>query len=179
VRVYTKFDENHIVKVVVLNNNVNAVGHNGIMLIDKNGRGMFYSYYPEYEDQRAVKGVPGEMRYKELSPKDVAGLLFKDGMVTKPNVTTRNKKVPFEKYSRFLGMDVDPADGLKMFTKAQEITNNPGIYKFFTHNCTHVVGEILTAGGFKYDDSRFSAVPNQAFDNMKWYENTHVWQLTR
>jgi hypothetical protein len=140
---------------------------------------MFYSYYPEFTDQRAVEGAPDEMRYKDLSPKEVSRLLFKDGIVYKPNVTS-DKKVPFEKYSRFIGMDVDPTDGLKMYNKAQAITDNTGTYKYFTHNCTHVVGEILNAGGLKYDNSNINYIPNPAFENMKYmYNNAHVWQLTK
>ena len=174
-----KFDEKHIVKVVILNNPDGVVGHNGMLLIDKNGRGMFYSYYPEFKNLKAVEGVPGEMRYKDMSPKEVSRFLLKDGMILNPNVTTRNKTVSFEKYSRFIGMDVDSADGLKMYNMAQSITDNPGTYKFLTHNCTQVVGEILNAGGYKYDDSEYNYIPNKVFDNMKWYENAHVWQLTK
>jgi hypothetical protein len=164
--VFTKFDENHIVKVVVLNSPGNlfgceGVGHNGILLIDKNGRGMFYSYYPEVVDKRLLKGVPGEMRYKELNSKQIVRLLFKDGIVRNPNVTTLNKKVSSEDYSRFIGMDVDPNNGLKMLNKAQEITANPGIYKFLNHNCTHVVGEILSAGGYKYNDIEYNYIAPQ------------------
>ena len=150
------FDINNITQAVLLNSSssANEFGHNEIMLLDTNGKGVFFSYYP---DNRNFVDT-GEMRIDILSS-DAVDLFFKTGNLSA--VITSTGEVVNESYDRYISIDVKTSEGKAMFAKGLHYFYYSGTYSLIGNQCDNIASKILAAGGH---ECTVKSWPNKSFE---------------
>jgi hypothetical protein len=174
------FNPNAIEKAVLLNNTraVAGAGHVAVLLIDSNGRGMYYSYGPDQVGINLGVVDNGFMKFKELSAEQVT-YFEKTGSLHDVH-TIYGEIVQEQHYNRFLEYKIGGStgiDGYKMYKTATDITLHPGFYVGVGHSCENVALDIFKAGGLNL---YYSAVPNISYesslDKTNWSD---AWKVVR
>ena len=150
------FDVESIDKAYYLNNMFGAgwQGHAAILLINQQGEGIMFSYGAATSD--FIDG-PARMNIGIYSQKAIEDLLKNKEIF----VVSDSGIIKKEKYGRYTDYTISVEDGLKMFTKATEMTAYMNEYNVLTNNCDQVTTEIFKAGGVNI----FSFIrPNWTYD---------------
>jgi len=150
------FDPDAIQQCMLINDTrgVTGYGHNGLVMVDKNGYGRFYSYR-----------LGGLLKFT-LLPAQLQQFL-KDGL------PYANSKFQFDKV---LAFEVPPEDGRKMYdyietTEFKEFYRYASFFSSFwpinNDNCTTVAYSTLKAGGQKYAFLYPFGLPNTVFYTLQ------------
>ena len=118
-------------------------GHNGLLLVDVNGCGVYYSFGPDGYTRKTLL-------------KEQVNLLLTYGFVNGYG----------REYTRSLVQRVPSNNVAAIYHKAQSYLSNPPKYNGLTFNCTILANEILKAGGLVYCST---AIPNSGFNRMEEY----------
>ncbi|HEX9060217.1 MAG TPA: hypothetical protein VF941_08545 [Clostridia bacterium] len=157
-----RFDGTNITQIIALNDSKGFVsggkeyGHNAVLLVDRTGRGKYYSYYAQ--NYSPVTG--GVMAYKDLNPYEVNNLLNKNGTIYYP-INTKSEKLVSNGYDRFVRINISNTSLAKSaYDKAEEYRQNPGSYNLLSNNCTIIASNIMNAAGCQFSTE---STPNVAY----------------
>ena len=173
------FEEDNIEKAYLLNKSTGAftAGHNAVMLVDKNGRGIIFSIFSSGGN---VLDTKAELRFSVLPKEKVDSFVNNNGMSTKiRDMVATDSTIQEEKYNRFAYFDITGEDGIKMYDYAVELFDNPGDYLLFSRQCDDIVTEIFKQGGIEIDSK---LRPNDTYDNIdahKWKKENEIWKTIK
>ncbi|MBQ2940853.1 MAG: hypothetical protein IJD97_01315 [Clostridia bacterium] len=139
-----KFDDTSITAAYYLNdfNGASLMGHAGVLLVDSDGEGILFSFYPQ--DQNVLKDSASEMRISVFSKGETKTFLENK----KSYGISTTGKYRSEQYENVLPYFIGPAQGKAMFEQAVAITAmNDFKYNLLEQNCDHVALSILRQGG--------------------------------
>ena len=144
-------DDNNFNKAVFLNNQsgANGWGHNAVMLIDANGRGVVFSFFPTVASAQTLIGIDAEMRFAALEPEEVKNVLNGNGKII--NMVATDGAVTYECYDRTSEYTIESDAGKNMFGYAIELYNDPEKYNIAFRNCDHIAVKIFEKGGINID----------------------------
>ena len=151
------FDPDAVQRCILLNdtNPAMGLGHCGMVLVDKNSYGVFYSYQ-----------IGGRLKIP-LSPAKLKQFL-QDGLP--PDVISRFQ------FNKALEFEILPEEGRRMYDHAENHKFQPFfVYASFYYsiipyrdNCTTFVHSVMAAGSPKYKFYYPFGVPYFTFYTLKW-----------
>ena len=158
------FDEDNIEKAYLLNNSNGAygLGHNAVMLVDKNGRGIIFSVFSSGGN---ILDTNAELRFSALSKEKVDAFVNNHGMPTWIfDMVATDSAIQDEKYDKLVKFDITNDVGSRMFEFAVNRYNSPGDYKLLSENCNDFALNCLKYGDI--DIFRFYS-PNNSYMDAK------------
>jgi len=158
------FNPKAITKCYLLNdaNAVNSQGHNAILLVDRNGLGVYYSFAAG----RGWLSAKDNMTRRVLSKSKVDELLTYGWVDGYSGKYTRSLVQWAPSYTA----------GEAMYNKGEAYNNNPPGYDLAFFNCSHLANQIMKAGGLTYHTG---SVPNRAFNLLEAYLGSSNVKVTR
>ena len=159
-----KFDDNHFNKAYYLNNSTSAgtMGHNAVMLMNKDGYATVFSFYPQSEEFKESFDTEAEMRFSVLTPEQAKRVLEGDGYIF--GMSASDGGIKTEIYNRYLEFDISNGQGYNMYYKAINLYSNPGTYKLTERQCDDIACEILNNGGIDIDAT---GIPNISYKHKE------------
>ena len=162
------FDDTSFNKAVLLNysDGAGTLGHNAVMLINKNGYGVVFSVFSTKD--KALKSIytDAELRFSVLTPEQVNILTKNNGekkLISGMPATDGN--VTHEYYNNYVEFEITNDQGTKMYEFATTRYDCPGNYKLLTDNCDHFTVDCFEQGGIYIDKYTF---PNNTWKNAKY-----------
>ncbi len=155
------FDEKSIVTAYYLNDSDGAgtFGHAGVLLVNKDGKGILFSYYPQNADDYTslvTDYSDSEMRIEVFDHLGIEKLLSGES-ITVPSTSGEKRTENYNRYTKFhIGTD----NGKAMFEQAVAIAGVSPEYNVVLHNCDHMALSILWAGKIVIDKDLF---PNNTY----------------
>ena len=119
------------------------------MLIDANGRGVVFSFFPTVASAQTLIGIDAEMRFAALEPEEVKNVLNGNGKII--NMVATDGAVTYECYDRTSEYTIESDAGKNMFGYAIELYNDPEKYNIAFRNCDHIAVKIFEKGGINID----------------------------
>jgi guanine deaminase len=156
-KMFPEVKEREITKAIYLMGSKSAFynGHAGLILIDKDQKGVFYSTMFSIEETPGIvvgETAPFKLYRKELSAEQVKKYFLtgkipdiNDDLVTAFYLSNYDKYIIIPIESR--------GQGRAIFQRAEHIHKKPGDYNLYTYNCGHIAQDILKAG-----DTNFAPV---------------------
>ena len=145
-----EYDDNSFKKAVLLNNSdgANTLGHNAVMLINKDNEAMIFSFYPTNSSFPDALMTEGEMRFTVLDANEVKEMLSSKNALTVFLVSSDNS-VERETYDRFISYDLTKKghSGYNIYHTATNIYDDPNYYSLIFRHCDDIACEILKKGG--------------------------------
>ncbi len=156
------YDDNSFKKAVLLNNSEGAstLGHNAVMLINKDNEGLVFSFYPTNSNFTKSMLTTAEVRFGVLSSKEVDDLLNANNKNTLFLVASDNTVVQ-EKYDRVITYNLT-GTGYNMYNAAVALYDCPSYYSLAVRHCDNIAVELLKEGGI--DIARW-VIPNWTYEN--------------
>lgn len=153
-----KVEDKEITKAIYLVGSKSAfyAGHSALMLIDKEGKGTFYSTIFDIKEAPGVlsgEDAPFKLYKQELSKLEVEKY-FLTGKI--PGIDTSVYQMYYlQNYDKYIIIPVkDKEQGTDIYSKAEFIYKNPGKYNFYAYNCNHIIQDILEAGNANFTPSK-------------------------
>lgn len=131
------------------------MGHNAIMLINKNNEGLVFSFYSTSPNFTKSLLTDAEVRFGVLNAEEVDDLLNAKNKNTLFLVASDNTVVQ-EKYDRVLAY-VLPSTGYNMYNAAVALYDCPSYYSLAVRHCDDIAIELLREGGVNIDQA---IIPN-------------------
>ena len=158
-----KLDNANFAKAVFLNDSDGAseFGHSAVMLINENGEGLVFSFYPTVESLPDCLSTEAEVRFSILTSEETENVLTGDGGIK--NLIATDGRILDESYDRTKVYDIENWQGEKMYEYATGIYDNPGRYYLLFRNCDYIAEDIFEAGGINIDKH---IKPNDTFENL-------------
>ena len=159
-----KFDDNNFTKAYYLNSSTSAgtMGHNAIMLMNKDGYAMVFSFYPRSENLIDSFDTEAEMRFSVLTPNQANRTLNQDGYIF--SMSASDGAIKTENYNRYLEFDISNGQGYNMYYKAVNLYSDPGVYELLGRQCDDIACEIMNFGGIDIDAKN---IPNISFKHKE------------
>lgn len=131
-------------------------GHASLLLVDKNGYGIFYSTIFSVEKTPSVfvgNYAPLKIYRQELSPSQIEEY-FKSGKI--PNVDNKVVKLFYlSNFDKYIMIPIESKkQGKLIYQRAESIYKNPGLFNLYQYNCNHVTQDMLSAGGVNFAPSK-------------------------
>ncbi len=158
------YDDNSFKKAVLLNNSEGAstLGHNAVMLINKDNEGLVFSFYPTNSNFTKSILTTAEVRFGVLNSEEVDNLLNAKNKYTLFLVASDNTVVQ-EKYDRVLAYELQNT-GYNMYNAAVALYDCPSYYSLAIRHCDDIAVELLRTGGI----NPFQFIwPNATYDISK------------
>ncbi len=158
-----EFDDNNFTKAYYLNSSTSAgtMGHNAIMLMNKDGYALVFSFYPNSEGLDSIK-TDAEMRFSVLTPNQANRTLNQDGYIF--SMSASDGEIKTENYNRYIEFDISNGQGYNMYYKAVTLYSDPGVYELLGRQCDDIACEILNFGGI---DVEATGIPNISYKHKE------------
>ncbi len=157
-----EYDDNSFEKVVLLNKSTGAsnLGHNAVMLINKDNEGLIFSFYSTSSNFIKSVRTQAEVRFGVLNSEEVNNLLYKNNK----NVlffTASDNSIVRETYDNFKTYNLN-STGYNMYNAAVALYDCPSYYSLVSRHCDIIAVELLKEGGI--DINRW-VIPNWTYEN--------------
>lgn len=126
-------------------------GHAALLLVDKDGKGVFYSTIFSVEKAPKVlfgKDAPLKIYRREMESEDIQKY-FETGRIPKTN----DNLVQFylSNFDKYIIIPIQNKEqGQYIYNRAEQIYKKPDRFNLYAYNCNHVTQDMLAAGGLNF-----------------------------
>ena len=163
IRAYTaNVNSTSFTKAMLINaeDGANDNGHNAVMLINKAGEGVLFSYFPE---GGSYPFANGQMRTRLMTATQVDSFKRSGYVYTITALGKASATYQTEHYTRYVEVSISGNEGTNMMNKGINYLMDPGTYLLVGNQCDNVASKIMAAGGKGY---YVSNLPNWSIEGV-------------